>query len=137
MRPGIVEIGHGYKYNRSGVSIPFMKHTGGCHCGKVRYEVETDLGSVITCNCSHCGKKGLLLAFVPESQFTLLSGEDRLTGYRFNKKIIRHLFCKECGVQSFSRGAGPHGPTVALNVRCLDDVDLDALTLTKYDGKNK
>ncbi len=69
-------------------------HTGGCHCGKVRYEVETDLEKVLICNCSHCEKKGLLLNFVDKDKFKLLSGKDELVEYQFNKKVISHLFCR-------------------------------------------
>lgn len=111
-------------------------HTGGCHCGKVRFEVETDMEKVIECNCSHCQMKGLLLTFVPAESFTLLSGEDHLTEYLFNKKKIQHLFCDVCGVQSFARGIGANGPTVAISVRCIDDIELSSLTLTPVDGKS-
>lgn len=110
------------------------KYTGGCHCGEVRYEVETTLEKVLTCNCSHCEKKGLLLNFVDKDAFKLLSGEENLTDYRFNKKTIRHLFCKMCGVQSFAHGVT--FPKTAINVRCLDDVDISSLTLTSYNGKD-
>lgn len=113
------------------------KHAGGCHCGAVRYEVETDLGQVMSCNCSLCEKRGSLLAFVPLSQFNLLSGADALSDYQFNKKIIHHLFCGTCGVAPFARGVGPGGvEMVAINVRCLDDVDLEALKVAPFDGKS-
>jgi hypothetical protein len=114
------------------------KHSGGCHCGTVRYEVTTDLSPVISCNCSICQKRGALLTFVKAPQFTLLSGEDDMTDYQFNKKIIHHLFCGTCGIASFARGRGPDGSEmVAINVRCLDDVDLDALTPMPFDGKSR
>jgi hypothetical protein len=113
-------------------------HTGGCHCGQVRYQVETDLAQVISCNCSLCSKRGHLLSFVPAAQFTLLSGEENLMDYQFNKKIIHHLFCKTCGVGSFGRGVGPdNAPMVALNVRCLDGVDIETLNVTPYNGKDR
>jgi hypothetical protein len=112
-------------------------YTGSCHCGKVRYEVQTDLGQVISCNCSLCSRRGHLLSFVSADQFKLLSGEDALTDYQFNRMIIHHLFCATCGVGSFGRGMGPNGPTVAINVRCLEDVDLKALTITEFDGKSR
>jgi hypothetical protein len=112
------------------------KHSGGCHCGGVRYEVETDLGQVMSCNCSICQKRGALLTFVPAPQFTLISGEDDLTDYQFNKKIV-HPFCRRCGVGSFARRRGPDGSEmVAINVRCLDGVEIEALSLTPFDGKN-
>lgn len=111
---------------------------GGCQCGKVRYQVTVDLSQpVISCNCSMCGRSGTLLTFVPADRFQLLAGEDALTDYKFNKHVINHLFCKTCGIKSFARGKGPDGPTVAVNVRCLDDIDLDRLTIKPYDGKSK
>jgi hypothetical protein len=113
------------------------KYYGGCHCGRVRYEVETTLESVMSCNCSICQKRGAILTFVPAPQFTLLSGEDDLTDYQFNKKIVHHLFCSRCGVGSFARGTGPDGSAmIAVNVRCLDDVDLAALSPMSFDGKS-
>ncbi len=111
-----------------------MKYSGGCHCGMVRYEVETDLEKVLECDCSHCRQKGLLLNFVDKDKFTLLSGADALTDYRFNKQSIRHLFCKICGVQSFAEGVT--FPKACVNVRCLDGVAIGKLTLTPFNGKD-
>ena len=115
-----------------------QRHSGGCHCGRVRFEASVDLEKpVISCNCSMCGRAGTLLAFVPEADFSLLSGENALTDYLFNHKVIHHFFCKVCGIKPFGRGIGPGGAkTVAINTRCLDDLDLDALKVQKYDGKS-
>jgi len=96
-------------------------YTGGCHCGAVRFSATADLATVIECNCSHCSRKGLLLAFTPHENFTLEQGEGSLTEYRFNKRVIAHQFCKVC----------------ALNVRCFDGVDLTTLKRTPYDGASK
>jgi hypothetical protein len=113
------------------------KYSGSCHCGNVRYEVQTDLADVISCNCSICARAGYLLTFVPESQFELLSGQDSQSDYQFNKKHIHHLFCKKCGVRSFGHGKSPEGGEMyAINVRTLDGVDLDALQVKKVDGKS-
>jgi hypothetical protein len=114
------------------------KHSGGCHCGKVRYDVNIDLSQpVIACNCSICGKTGTILAFAPEAEFQLRSGEDALTDYQFASKTVHHLFCNTCGVRSFGRGVGPDGTHMAaINVRCLDDFELDKLTIHDYDGKS-
>jgi hypothetical protein len=113
-------------------------YQGGCHCGKVRYEVTTDLGRVISCNCSICSKKAHLLTFVGADAFRLLQGEDNLTDYQFNTKNIHHLFCRTCGIQSFARGAGRDGKVMAsVNVRCLDDVDLGGVDVTPVDGRSR
>jgi hypothetical protein len=113
-------------------------HTGGCHCGAVRYRVKVNLDPVITCNCSICSKTGTMLAFTPESRFELTSGADALTDYQFGKKRLHHLFCRHCGVRSFGRGTMPDGTAmVAVNVRCLDDVDLESVKTTPYDGRSR
>jgi hypothetical protein len=110
---------------------------GGCHCGRVRYEVTTDLAQVVDCNCSICMKRGAHWAFAGAPQFKLLQGEDALTDYQFGKKKLHHLFCQSCGIGSFSRGLAPDGTeTFAINVNCLDDVDVSSLKMTPFDGKS-
>ena len=111
-------------------------YTGGCHCGAVRFAVTGSLDKVISCNCSICEKRGLLLIFAAPEQFDLLSGGDKLADYQFNKKVIHHQFCRDCGVEAFAHGTAPGaGEMVAINVRCLDGVELAGLTLTPYDGR--
>ena len=111
-------------------------HTGGCQCGAVRYEISADIGEVISCNCSRCRRVAHLLAFAPASDFKLLAGEGATTDFQFNKHVIHHLFCSTCGVQPFARSKRPDGgEMVAINVRCLDDVDQDAFTVKKVDGR--
>lgn len=110
---------------------------GGCHCGKVRYEVEMDLKNAISCNCSICLKRGSLLDFVPESRFKLLSGANDLQDYMFNKKVIHHYFCKTCGILPFGKGTAPDGsPMAAINIRTIDNVDLKTIAVHEYDGKS-
>lgn len=112
-------------------------HHGGCHCQKVRYTVNIAADTAMGCNCSMCSKKGSLLSFVAPEAFTLESGEDNLTDYQFNRHTIHHLFCKTCGVTSFARGTRRDGsPMIAINVRCLDGFDLDAVTVKMVDGKS-
>ena len=113
------------------------KYAGGCHCGGVRYEVETTLEPVMSCNCSICQKRGALLTFVPAGNFGLRAGGEDLRDYQFAKKTIHHLFCPRCGVGSFSRGKAPDGgEMVAVNVRCLDDIDIGKLTQQPFDGRS-
>lgn len=112
-------------------------YTGGCHCGEVRFEVQAKLAPIISCNCSICAKTGSLLAFAPKAAFKLLAGEGSLSDYQFNKKQVHHLFCKSCGIRSFGRGRMPDGTEmVAINVRCLEGVDVTKLELMNVDGKS-
>jgi hypothetical protein len=112
-------------------------YKGACHCGKVSYEVQADLSQVYACNCSICSKKGHLLTFVPPEQFKVLSGDDALTDYQFNRKNVHHLFCPSCGIQAYSRGKARDGkPMMAINVRCLEGIEIDDLKITKVDGRS-
>jgi len=115
-----------------------IKKKGSCHCGLVQYELtlEKDFTECIDCNCSICQRKGTLLAFVPMTQFQLISGADSLTDYLFNKKRIHHKFCKVCGVTSFASAQMPDGEVAAVNVRCIEGIDLSKLKINSYDGKS-
>ena len=113
-------------------------YTGGCQCGKIRYEVALDLGApVISCNCSRCGRLGSLLSFAPAADFKLVAGEANLPDYQFNNHVVHHLFCSTCGIESFARGKRPNdgADMVAVNVRCLDGVEPEALQVKKVDGR--
>lgn len=114
-----------------------MKYTGGCHCGNVKFEVEMTIDKLLSCNCSICHKKGHLLAFASEEQFKLLQGEGSLKEYLFNKKVIHHYFCTNCGIGPFGMGQKPNGEkSRAINVRCLDNVDIEKFEIIKYNGRD-
>jgi hypothetical protein len=122
--------------------MTLKRYTGGCHCGKVRFEAELDLAAGTTkCNCSMCTKARLWGARVAPEQFRLLSGESELTDYQFNTKSCHHLFCKHCGVRAFEWADIPQagGKYYSVQVTCLDDLDVDAVLagpLTLCDGRN-
>jgi len=113
-----------------------VKHTGGCHCGAVMYEVwaAPDL-YVYDCDCSVCTKKQNRHFIVPKSRFKLLKGEDSLTTYAFNTKQAKHTFCKICGVQSFYQPrSNPNGYGVMPH--CLDAGTVRSVTVEKFSGTN-
>ncbi len=115
-----------------------MKHTGSCHCQKVKFEVDADIKKAMACNCSICAKKATLLIFVPDEKFTLVSGKEDITDYQFGKKTLHHEFCSTCGVAVFGHGTGPDGKKMrAVNIRCLDGIDVDQVPLDHYDGKSR
>lgn len=114
-----------------------MLYKGSCHCGKVAFEVEGELTTVADCNCSICQRKGALLWFVPRASLRLLTPEENLRTYTFGRKVIQHRFCPECGIHPFGEGVAPDGrPMAAINVRCLEEVDLAALEVKHFDGRS-
>ena len=113
-----------------------IRHAGGCHCGRVRFEVmapaQIEVGD---CNCSMCSRTGYLHLVVKKEQFRLLSGEDALTNYQFNTKTAKHYFCSHCGIKSFYVPRS-HPDGYSVNARCLDEGTVTGMTYRKIDGRN-
>jgi hypothetical protein len=116
-----------------------MQYKGSCHCGKVAYEVEFDqpLDGVMECNCSICSRKGAKMAFAPRGKLRLTTPESAARTYLFNKHVIEHRFCAECGIHAYGVGKDRQGSEMAMvNVRCLEGVDYDALPVKHVDGRS-
>jgi hypothetical protein len=113
------------------------KHKGSCHCGQVAFEVEGEIEGVLSCNCSICQRKGSLMWFVPHEKFRLLTPEDAASTYTFNKHVIKHRFCPTCGMHPYGEGTHPKGHAIAaINIRCLEDVDLASIPVKHFDGRS-
>lgn len=114
-----------------------MIHQGSCHCGRIGFEVEGEIDKVMECNCSHCSRKGYLLWFVPRDKLRLSARESELSTYTFNKHVIKHQFCSNCGCAPFGFGTDRSGQAVAsINVRCLPDLDRSKLKVVQVDGRS-
>jgi hypothetical protein len=110
--------------------------TGGCHCGRVRIEVEIpDQVTVHQCSCSICQKSGYLHLIVPAHRFKLLDGEEDLKEYRFHTGVARHLFCDHCGIKSFYVPRS-HPDGFSVNLNCLEMPDDIGVTYESFDGRN-
>lgn len=113
-----------------------ITHTGGCHCGRVRFEVRAPAKLMVSeCNCSICSKSGYLHLLVPADRFRLLSGSDVLTTYTFNTGTAKHLFCSVCGVKSFYVPRS-HPDGFSVNARCLDPGTVEEMIVTAINGKD-
>jgi hypothetical protein len=111
-------------------------HKGGCHCGRVRFEVDAPAELVIDdCNCSMCSKTGFLHLIVTKDRFRLTQGQDVLTNYTFNTGTARHLFCSTCGIKSFYVPRS-HPDGFSVNARCLDPGTVAGMKIHSVDGRN-
>jgi hypothetical protein len=109
-------------------------HTGGCHCGRVRFEVMAPARiEVADCNCSLCRMSGYLHLIVPKERFKLLRGEDALSTYTFNSGVAKHFFCSTCGVKSFYIPRS-HPDGISVNARCVDQGSIESMTVQPFDG---
>jgi hypothetical protein len=110
---------------------------GSCHCGQIQFEVEGTPKEVMECNCSICVRKGALMWFIPTSQLRLLTAPEAISTYTFNKHVIKHRFCPKCGMHPFGEGKDPKGNQMAaINVRCLEGIELSSLTVKQFDGRS-
>lgn len=110
-----------------------QKFDGSCHCGKVRFEATLDPADAVVCDCSICRKKGVVIGRVSEADFRLLTPLEEMTLYQFNKRIAKHYFCPVCGIHTFNRPRS--APELwAVNLRCLPDVDIGALSPKQLQG---
>jgi hypothetical protein len=113
-----------------------LTHTGGCHCGRVRFEVVAGAHIEVTeCDCSMCSKVGFLHLIVPAERFKLLSGGDALMSYTFNTHIAKHLFCTTCGVKSFYVPRS-HPDGISVNARCIDSGSVQSMSVTAFNGRD-
>lgn len=113
-----------------------MKFQGSCHCDQIAFEVEGEISEVTSCNCSLCQQKGALMWFVPRQAMTLLTPSEKMSTYTFNKHVIHDWFCPTCGIHPFGEGTAPSGQEMAaINVRCLEGVDLAVLKVRNFNGR--
>lgn len=116
-----------------------MKYQGSCHCGRISYELDAEQlpDEVVGCNCSICQRRGHLLWFIPRANLQLKTPETDMTYYTFNKHRIKHYFCPICGCAPFGIGAdGKGNEMAAINVRCLEGVDIALLKVKMFDGRS-
>ncbi len=127
------------------LALSVMKiYHGACHCGRVRFEIEADIDHVRVCDCSVCRKRGALNHRVPKENLRLLTSWDDLVLYQWGSRTAKDYFCSTCGTLPFRR---PSDPTAqerlegvqpfdgwAVNVRCLEGVDLDSIPITRIYG---
>ncbi|HEX3948529.1 MAG TPA: GFA family protein [Steroidobacteraceae bacterium] len=110
-------------------------HLGGCHCGRVRFEVTAPAAIVVDeCDCSMCSKVGFLHLIVPAGRFKLLSGSDALTTYTFNTGVAKHYFCAACGVKSFYVPRS-HPDGISVNARCIDEGSIESMSVRPFNGR--
>jgi len=113
-----------------------ITYTASCHCGNVVLDVQGTIDGALACNCSICARRASLLWFVSRAKAQLKTPESAAATYTFNKHVIKHRFCATCGIHVFGEGMDPKGNAVAaVNLRCVEGLDLDAIPVQHYDGR--
>ena len=116
--------------------IQMTVHKGGCHCGRVRFEVSAPAEiEAVACNRSICRMTGFLHLIVPKERFKLLQGADGLTTYTFHTGVAKHRFCSVCGVKSFYVPRSDPN-SVSVNIHCLDAGSARIVRTVPFDGAN-
>jgi hypothetical protein len=114
-----------------------QSYQGGCHCGAVRYAIESELKTATECNCSICTKKGVINHRVAPERLSILRGADALALYQFGTRTAKHRYCKQCGVHVFSNPRRAPDQ-YAVNLRTLDDFHrlLPGIEIRQFDGQH-
>ena len=114
-----------------------VSHRGGCHCGRIRFEVDAPARiDALECNCSICRMTGFLHLIVPAARFRLLQGAEFLTEYAFNTGVAKHRFCRVCGIKAFYvPRSNPDG--IDVNVRCLDAATIENVSVGLFDDADR
>ena len=114
-----------------------MLYKGSCHCGRIAFQVQGTLNGATSCNCSICQRKGALMWFVPREQLKLQTPDENAGTYTFNKHAIKHQFCLKCGMHPYGEGVDRKGnATAAINIRCLEAIELENVPVTPFDGRS-
>ena len=112
------------------------EYTGRCHCGNIRFSFLSEpITEGLRCNCSMCIRKGAVMSKhrIPTADFRPHTDMDLLSDYRWNDRVVNHLFCKTCGIYPY-HGGGEYGFRV--NLGCVEGLDPLSLSITVFDGKS-
>lgn len=113
-----------------------VTHKGGCHCGRVRFEVDAPADITATrCNCSICRMTGFVHLIVGPDRFRLIAGAEDIETYTFNSGVAQHYFCRHCGVKSYYVPRS-HPDGISVNVNCLQPGTMESVTVSDFDGRD-
>lgn len=122
-----------------------QRYNGSCHCGKIRFVVTADIDHVRVCDCSICRKRGALNFRIDEADLQLETPLEDLSLYQWGSFTAKDYFCPSCGILPFRRPGHPTESEMAdgaeaftgwaINVRCLDGLDLSDLPQKLIHGR--
>jgi hypothetical protein len=106
-----------------------------CHCGAVAIEVDAPPAKLTECNCSICGRRGVLWAKYPAAAVRFLRGHDATTPYVWGDRLIEFHHCKVCGCTTHYRGIVPeHADSIGINARLMTLDPNKPVPVTRLDG---
>jgi hypothetical protein len=115
-------------------------YEGSCHCGAVKFAVDTDspIEKGLRCNCSICARKGALMSaqVFTEEDLKRDVEDDALGLYQFDSGVAKHYFCKKCGIYPFHETVRAPG-SYRINLGCIDELDVVNLPFDVFDGKHQ
>jgi hypothetical protein len=101
-----------------------MKLTGGCYCGKVRYEAEGEPVLRGLCHCRECqyisGGAANVALGMPVSGFHYTKGQPRVFERTDLEQPVKRQFCSDCGT-SLASLPPALADIIVLKVGTLDD----------------
>jgi hypothetical protein len=129
-----------------------MTLVASCHCGKTRIELPAQPMHAKSCNCTYCARTGAVWAYYKPGELKFISQEGEATYSPGG--LNHHHFCSGCGMQTWGdtpdwaslynndgtpkdgdANAMPTARSYAVNLRLIDDLDWEAVTIEPVDGR--
>jgi hypothetical protein len=109
--------------------------TSSCHCGAVKVQIEDKPETLLSCNCSTCGRYGALWAYYTTATAAVIAEPGALKSYSWGDKDIEFYHCTHCGCLShYELTEKTDDSRVALNARMLPPSDIEGIRIRKFDG---
>jgi len=108
---------------------------GSCHCGAVRWQIDSMPEGATVCNCTVCRRYGVLWAYDWDGEGIRVSGPTR--AYLRGEREIEFHFCPTCGCVAFWRAtlvddAGRR--RIAVNLRLAEPEAVAGIPIDHFDG---
>jgi hypothetical protein len=105
-----------------------------CHCGAVRFAVETAPPDVTDCNCSICRRYGTLWAYYqrPDVRFEADNGPTDTYVWRY--RMLEFHRCHACGCVTHWAAVDPAFERMGLNARLMSPEVLAQIPVRHFDG---
>jgi hypothetical protein len=116
--------------------MPKQDYKARCHCRRVRFSFQSEeIKTGLRCDCSICIRKGAVMSskYIPAADFQPHTDMTDLSDYRWNDRVVNHLFCKTCGIYPY-HGDAEYGYRV--NLGCVEGLNPLDLDIRVYDGKS-
>ena len=109
-------------------------YLGSCHCGRVRFKVDTQIDYVRACDCSICRRHAGLWGYYAPSKVKVLARKSDLARYAWGDKCLRLVRCANCGCVTHWEPIDRSRNRMGVNFRNFDPSVIETTRVRRLDG---